>query len=107
MNMGTLTMAMGALFIGAMSTASSAANLTLGDPRCNSDSCLAFKVAHAQSQAAVSYYYQYEYGKWLSYYYVIIIFLFVVACIHLLWSYRKTSTDAPGVAFADKVVCIP
>ncbi len=84
----------------------SVANLNLGDPRCNSDSCLAFKVAHAASQAEVSYYYQFEYGKWISYYYLIILSFFVAAYIHRLWSYRKNAVASAAVTGADKAIAL-
>ena len=56
-------------------------NLSLSDPRCNNDSCLAFQAAHNLSQASLSYYYQYEYGHFTVYYYTAIIciaFLFFI-----------------------------
>lgn len=48
-------------------------NLPLSDPLCNSDLCLAFKAAHAESQAAVSYYQQYEYGHYTTWYYLTVV----------------------------------
>ena len=69
---------------------SSVASLPLSDPRCNSDSCLAFKAAHNASQAAISYYWQYEYGHWTTWYYVIIIGCFaIVHTIRLLRDRRR------------------
>lgn len=53
-------------------------NLSLSDPRCNQDSCLAFQAAHNLSQKTVSYALQYQYGHWTAWYYAIIIFLFAV-----------------------------
>lgn len=48
-------------------------NLPLSDPLCSSDSCLAFKTAHAASQAAVSYYHQYDYGHYTTWYYLAVV----------------------------------
>ena len=70
------------------------ANLSLNDPRCNSDDCLAFEAAHNYSQATVSYYYQYEYGHWTTWYYLIVIFLFMLIYAYRLWGDRKASSPS-------------
>lgn len=54
-------------------------SIPLSDPRCRNDSCLAFEVAHNLSQKEVSYYYQYEYGHWTTWLYVILVFIFMLA----------------------------
>lgn len=48
-------------------------NLSLSDPDCINagDECNAFYAAQNASQAAVSWAYQFEYGHWVTYYYVI------------------------------------
>lgn len=48
-------------------------NPPLSDPLCNTDSFLAFKTAHAASQAAVSYYHQYDYGHYTTWYYLAVV----------------------------------
>ncbi|KAL9038895.1 MAG: hypothetical protein Q9214_005098, partial [Letrouitia sp. 1 TL-2023] len=63
-------------------------SLPLSDPRCNNDSCRAFEVAHKESQAAVSYYWQYEYGHWTTWLYLAIIFLFMLLFIFQSWHDR-------------------
>ena len=55
------------------------ANLSLSDPRCNSDACKAFYEAHQLSQATVSYNHQYDYGHYSTWYYIVVIGLFTVA----------------------------
>ena len=87
------------------STSSPLANLSLSDSRCNNDSCLAFKAAHAASQAEVSYYWQYEYGHWTTWYYIILIGLFAILNASRLWrEHRKSSIEGtnPSVTFFDK-----
>ena len=80
--------------------------LPLSDPRCNSDACLAFEIAHNYSQTTVSYYRQYDYGHWVAWYYSIIIFLLA---LQYLWrNYRSrnpaAAVDGKGeVAPADKL----
>jgi hypothetical protein len=48
-------------------------NLSLSDPNCidAGDSCNAYYAAQNASQAAVSWAYQFEYGHWATYYYII------------------------------------
>jgi hypothetical protein len=83
--------------IGASSTANamsmsstgsaSIANLPPSDPRCNNDTCLAFEVASATSQAQFSWADQFFYGHYMAYYYYIFIFLF--GLVH--WSRKLKS----------------
>ena len=79
---------------GPMDPASPIANLALSDPLCANDSCEAFAVAHDLSQDTVSFYYQFEYGHWSTYYYVIIIFLFML--LHAFHIYRGYRLRASG-----------
>lgn len=48
-------------------------NLSLSDPNCINagDECTAYYAAQNASQAAISWAYQFEYGHWVTYYYVI------------------------------------
>lgn len=45
-------------------------NLTLSDPRCTSDACKAFYDGHQLSQKLVSYYRQYDYGHYVTWFYL-------------------------------------
>ena len=71
-------------------------HLPLSDPRCNSDSCIAFQAAHNASQAAVSYAWQFEYGHWTTWYYIIVIFLFMLIFLHHSLSDRRPWSAQPG-----------
>ena len=83
------------------------ANLSLSDPRCNSDDCIAFEAAHNYSQATVSYYYQYEYGHWTTWYYIIVIFLFMLVYAYNLWNDRRTKLEASqSPSVIDKFVAV-
>ena len=57
------------------------ANLPLTDPRCRNDSCIAFKNGHTASQATVSYYHQYDYGRYVVWIYTGLVGFFVVLFI--------------------------
>ena len=70
------------------------ANLPLSDPRCVDESCLAFKAAEDASQAATPWTYQFEYGHWVTWYYIIFVFLFTIPFIHQRWSSRRPQTTA-------------
>ena len=71
-------------------------SLPLSDPRCRNDSCLAFEAAHNRSQEEVSYYYQYEYGHWTTWLYVILIFIFMLAHGLRIWADRSPRADPAG-----------
>ena len=68
------------------------ANLSLADPRCDNDSCLAFRSAHAASQAAVSYAWQYEYGHWTTWYYIILLGFFALLNGVRLWRENRSES---------------
>ena len=73
---------------------SPSANLSLSDPRCNNDSCRAFYNAHQESQKQVSYYYQYEYGHFTTWYYLAFLGLFTAVYGFWKWSeYRHSSAS--------------
>jgi len=59
-------------------------NLSLSDPNCINagDECTAYYAAQNASQAAISWAYQFEYGHWVTYYYVI-----------SKWSHRNQSLE--------------
>jgi hypothetical protein len=69
----------------------SIAHLPLSDPRCNNGSCVAFQAAYNASQAQVLYKWQYEYGHWTTWYYVIVI-MFMLPYLHHLWNARRSRT---------------
>lgn len=52
--------------------------LPLSNPQCNNDSCIAYKDAHAASQAAVPYILQFKYGHWTMWIFAIFIFCYSV-----------------------------
>lgn len=68
-------------------------SIPLSDPRCRDDSCLAFEVAHNRSQKEVSYYYQYEYGHWTTWLYVILVFIFMLAHGFRMWNDRSPRSN--------------
>lgn len=53
-------------------------NLTLSDPRCNSDACKAFYEGHQQSQKNVSYNHQYDYGHYVTWFYLACVGVLIV-----------------------------
>lgn len=71
-------------------------SLPLSDPRCRNDSCLAFEAAHNLSQKEVSYYYQFEYGHWTTWLYVILVFIFTLAHGFRLWHDRRPRSNTVG-----------
>ena len=78
------------------------ANLPLTDPKCMNDSCIAYYGAHNASQAAVSWTWQFEYGHWVTYYYVILIFLALL--LHLSRHLRgRRSSNHAAVPNSQKV----
>lgn len=61
-------------------------NATINDPACvrAGDACPAFAAAHKASQAAVSYYHQFDYGHYVSWY-----LLATLGIYMLVYGYRK------------------
>ncbi|RHZ67157.1 uncharacterized protein CDV56_108884 [Aspergillus thermomutatus] len=55
------------------------ANLPFSDPRCNNDSCKAYKELHSASQAQISWASQFLYGHYVSWFCGIILAVFVFA----------------------------
>lgn len=56
-----------------MSSDPAVSNLPLSDPNCikAEDACIAYYAAANASQDAISWSYQFQYGHWATYYYVI------------------------------------
>jgi hypothetical protein len=84
-------------------------NLSLSDPRCNSDACQAFEIAHKASQATVSYKFQFEYGHWTTWFFLIVIFLFAVPHLYCLWrdrSVRPAKSSIASSSLGDKAVAL-
>ncbi|KAI1120961.1 ferric reductase like transmembrane component-domain-containing protein [Nemania abortiva] len=73
---------------------SSTSDLPLSDPRCNSDECAAFKAAHVASQAAVSYYHQYDYGHYTTWYYLAVIGVCAFSYACCIYRDRCSSIEA-------------
>jgi len=71
-------------------------NLPLSDPFCNTDKCLAFKAAHAASQSAVSYYYQYHYGHFTTWYYLAVLGVAMAAYAARLYRNRRPPKAGPA-----------
>ena len=73
----------------------SAANLPISDPRClaTAENCLAFYAAENRSQETVPWAGQFEYGHWVTYYYVIVVsILMLVHGVHL-WHDNRSRAD--------------
>jgi hypothetical protein len=81
-------------------------NLPYPDPMCNTDACIAFKKKHTESQADVSYFYQYKYGHFTIWYCLVVLGFGITA--HLLRLYRnryavpQESQPVPGGALLMK-----
>ena len=66
-------------------------NLPLSDPACirAAEACTAFYAAANASQAAVPWVGQIAYGRWLMYYWVCLLCVFVLANLFKLWHQRR------------------
>lgn len=71
-------------------------DLPLTDPRCKDASCIAFQAATNLSQAEISYYYQFEYGHWVAWYYSAI--LAFAALVHFFDLYRTRNRRPASVS---------
>lgn len=73
--------------------------LSLSDPLCDNATCLEFYTAYKRSQAQISWASQFEYGKWVSYFYCILIFLFMVRHVYdrINSKRKRQQTPAPNV----------
>ncbi|RFU76499.1 ferric cupric reductase transmembrane component 7 [Trichoderma arundinaceum] len=92
-----------------ITTVANTTNLPLSDPFCNTDACLAFKVAHQASQANASYYRQFDYGHYTIWYSLAVIGVGIIR--HLLRKYRNyyppLATETPSANhLCDKVVAL-
>lgn len=89
-----------------------AADLPLSDPRCVAakKNCTAYSAAANASQAATPYAGQFEYGKWATYYYVVILFLLTVLHLYNTISNRRSKTavssTASGSSISNKAVAL-
>lgn len=72
----------------------SIANLPLTDPRCINESCTAFYAAENASQAATPWAGQFEYGHWVTWYYLTIIGVLLLVHAHRLYSARRAITTS-------------
>lgn len=97
-----------AMDMGSGSSASNITNLPLSDPRCNSDTCLAFKAAHAASQAQISWASQFLYGHYTTWYYLVAIFLAMLYYAFKLFRYRRpvSSSQAGRTGLPKKAVAL-
>lgn len=95
-----------AMDMGHDSPVSNTTNLPLSDPRCNSDSCLAFKEAHQASQAQISWASQFLYGHYTTWYYLVAIFLAMIVYIfHVLENQRAFPPSSTGkTSVSNKVI---
>ncbi|KAI2625676.1 ferric reductase like transmembrane component-domain-containing protein [Hypoxylon sp. NC1633] len=71
-------------------------NLPLSDPKCDSDACSAFKAAHQESQATVSYDHQYDYGHYITWYYLAAIGIAMLFYIYRLNRNRRARQLPPS-----------
>jgi hypothetical protein len=62
-----------------MPTDPTVANLSLSDPKCNSAACIAFLDAENISQEITPWLGQFAYGRWTTWYYLIILAFFTIA----------------------------
>ncbi|KAL0954202.1 hypothetical protein HGRIS_005330 [Hohenbuehelia grisea] len=83
------------MHMGDTPSSSNTTDLPLSDPLCNSDACAAFKAAHQASQAAVSYYHQYDYGHYTTWYYLAAIG--VAMAVYAARLYRNRKPPRPSV----------
>ncbi|KAI1140160.1 ferric reductase NAD binding domain-containing protein [Hypoxylon sp. FL0543] len=89
-----MTMSM-SMSMGDDSSSGNVTGLPLSDPRCNSDACDAFKAAHQESQATVSYYHQYDYGHYTTWYYLAAIGVAMFVYFYRLNRNRRAQRVAP------------
>ena len=87
---------------------SSIIDLPLQDPQCNNDSCLAFLAAHTLSQAEISYTRRFEYGQWVTWYYLIIIFLAMIVYLFRLRTDRRPTlaSERLHVSLLDRFIAL-
>ena len=78
------------------------AHLPLSDPRCRSDCCHAFKTAHAESQAAVSYYDQFHYGHYTLWWCLSTIGIGIVLNLHARYRSGHPAKSEPSLLLKAK-----
>jgi len=82
------------------------ADLPLSDPQCINESCTAFAAAANLSQELVPWAGQFEYGHWTTWYYVVIIFILMVAHGFNIFQDRRSreGTAESAASFHQKVL---
>jgi Ferric reductase like transmembrane component len=78
-----------------MSGDQTVANLPISDPKCNSEDCIAFAAAANLSQEITPWAGQFEYGHWVTWYYVIIVFCFMVVYGFCSWLDHRAAANTP------------
>ena len=70
-------------------------NATIQDPACikGGDACPAFKAAHDLSQKEVSFYHQFDYGHYVSWYLLATLGLFTLAFVYRKWVEGKRASS--------------
>lgn len=68
--------------------------LPISDPLCANDTCLEYATAHKESQARISWASQFEYGKYVSYFYCAIIGIATIAFAASSYSHRRTAQNS-------------
>ncbi|KAI1333190.1 ferric reductase like transmembrane component-domain-containing protein [Xylariaceae sp. FL0255] len=75
---------------------SSIENLPLSDPRCNSDACAAYYLAHKASQLNIPFGPQFYYGHYVAWYYVVVVGLCAIAYRYSVIRQRRPSAVWSG-----------
>ena len=85
------------------------AGLPLSDPRCNSMACDAYAAGTNASQAAVPWATLFEYGHWTTWFYIIVIFLFMLVYAYGIWvdwRSRGLSTSRATPTILDRITAL-
>lgn len=73
--------------------------LPLSDPLCAIDTCLEYATAHKASQAQISWESQFEYGKYVSYFYCALIGVATAVFAFSSYSHRRAPTSRHGTRY--------
>ena len=73
-------------------------NASINDPTCikAGDACPAFLAAHNLSQTQVSYYHQFDYGHYVSWYILAILAIFMFAYLYGKWAEKSVEPSVPS-----------
>lgn len=74
-------------------------NLTLSDPKCNSDACKAFYEGHQLSQKLVSYNHQYDYGHYVTWFYITCIGLATLVYVGRRFNEIRSNSNRAKINF--------